>query len=59
MTGVQTCALPIWAHRSITAAIRAQDSDAAVRRMERHVYAYAKAVIEVEERTEISIPDTD
>jgi DNA-binding FadR family transcriptional regulator len=47
------------AHRSITAAIRAQDSDAAVRRMERHVYAYAKAVIEVEERTEISIPDTD
>lgn len=47
------------AHRSITAAIRAQDSDAAVRRMERHVYAYAKAVMEVEERTEISVPDPE
>jgi GntR family transcriptional repressor for pyruvate dehydrogenase complex len=47
------------AHRSITAAIRAQDPDAAVRRMERHVYAYAKAVLEVEERTEISVPDTE
>jgi GntR family transcriptional regulator, transcriptional repressor for pyruvate dehydrogenase complex len=45
------------AHRSITKAIRAQDADAAVRRMEGHVYAYAKAVIEVEERTEISVPD--
>jgi GntR family transcriptional regulator, transcriptional repressor for pyruvate dehydrogenase complex len=47
------------AHQSITKAIRAQDADAAVRRMERHVYAYAKAVVEVEERTEISVPDTD
>jgi DNA-binding FadR family transcriptional regulator len=47
------------AHRSITAAIRTQDSDAAVRRMERHVYAYAQAVMEVEDRTEISVPDTD
>jgi DNA-binding FadR family transcriptional regulator len=47
------------AHRSITEAIRAQDPDAAVRRMERHVYAYAKAVLEVEERTEISVPDTE
>lgn len=47
------------AHRSITDAIRAQDPDAAVRRMERHVYAYAEAVLEVEERTEISLPDTE
>jgi GntR family transcriptional regulator, transcriptional repressor for pyruvate dehydrogenase complex len=47
------------AHRSITAAIRAQDPDAAVRRMERHVYAYAQAVLEVEERTEIPVPDTE
>jgi GntR family transcriptional repressor for pyruvate dehydrogenase complex len=47
------------AHRSITEAIRAKDSDAAVRRMERHVYAYAQAVLEVEERTEISVPDAE
>ena len=47
------------AHRSITKAIQAQDGDAAVRRMERHVYAYAKAVLEVEERTEIPVPDGD
>jgi DNA-binding FadR family transcriptional regulator len=47
------------AHRSITKAIRAQDADAAVRRMERHVYAYAKAVVKVEERTEISVPDSE
>lgn len=47
------------AHRSITEAIRAKDSDAAVRRMERHVYAYAQAVLEVEERTQISVPDAE
>jgi DNA-binding FadR family transcriptional regulator len=47
------------AHRSITEAIRIQDSDAAVRRMERHVSSYAKAVLEVEERTEILVPDTE
>lgn len=47
------------AHRSITKAIRAQDADAAVRRMEAHVYAYAQAVVQVEERTEISVPDAD
>jgi GntR family transcriptional repressor for pyruvate dehydrogenase complex len=45
------------AHRSVTKAIRAQDADAAVRRMERHVFAYAKAVVKVEKRTEISVPD--
>jgi GntR family transcriptional regulator, transcriptional repressor for pyruvate dehydrogenase complex len=47
------------AHLSITEAIRAQDPDAAVRRMERHVSTYAKAVLEVEERIEISVPDTE
>ena len=47
------------AHRSITKAIRAQDADAAVRRMERHVYAYASAVVKVEKRTEISVPGDD
>jgi GntR family transcriptional regulator, transcriptional repressor for pyruvate dehydrogenase complex len=44
------------AHRSITAAIRGQDPDAAVRRMERHVHTYAQAVLEVEDRTEIPVP---
>ncbi|OXM61027.1 GntR family transcriptional regulator [Amycolatopsis vastitatis] len=44
------------AHKSITAAIRAQDPDAAMRRMGRHVHAYAEAVLEVDERTEIPVP---
>ena len=45
------------AHRSITKAIRAQDPEAAVRRMNRHVHSYADAVLKVDERTEISVPD--
>ena len=45
------------AHRSITAAIRGQDADAAVRRMKRHVHSYAQAVVQVEERTKIDLPD--
>jgi DNA-binding FadR family transcriptional regulator len=45
------------AHRSVTTAIRGQDPDAAVRRMKRHVHSYAEAVVEVEERTEIDLPD--
>jgi len=45
------------AHRSITEAIRDQDSEAAVRRMNRHVHAYHEAVIEVEERTAIPVGD--
>ncbi|TVT25387.1 FadR family transcriptional regulator [Amycolatopsis acidiphila] len=44
------------AHRSITAAIKGQDPDGAVRRMTRHVHSYAEAVLEVEERTEIPVP---
>jgi len=47
----------IRAHRAITEAIRAQDPDAAVRRMNRHVHAYAEAVLEVEERTAIEVPE--
>jgi DNA-binding FadR family transcriptional regulator len=43
------------AHRRITEAIRDKDPDAAVRRMNRHVHAYAEAVVEVEERTEIVV----
>lgn len=45
------------AHRSITAAIRAQDPNAAVRRMTRHVHTYAEAILEVEERTEVEVHD--
>ncbi len=43
------------AHTSITDAIRGQDSAAALRRMTKHVHGYAEAVVQVEERTEISI----
>lgn len=45
------------AHETITEAIRAQDPDAAVRRMRRHVHAYAEAVLEVEDRTAIEVPE--
>ncbi len=45
----------IRAHQGITEAIRAQDPDAALRRMNAHVHAYAEAVLEVEERTAIEV----
>jgi GntR family transcriptional repressor for pyruvate dehydrogenase complex len=45
------------AHKSITDAIRRQDPEAAVRRMSRHVHAYAEAVLEVEDRTSIEVPE--
>lgn len=44
------------AHRTITEAIRDRDAEAAIRRMNRHVHAYAEAVLEVEERDQIEIP---
>ncbi|HEY1920588.1 MAG TPA: FadR/GntR family transcriptional regulator [Streptosporangiaceae bacterium] len=44
------------AHRKITDAIRAQDAEAAVRRMKRHVHMYAEAIAEVENRTAIELP---
>lgn len=43
------------AHASITDAIKTQDPAAALRRMTKHVHGYAEAVVQVEERTEISI----
>ncbi|MFC8661323.1 FadR/GntR family transcriptional regulator [Streptomyces sp. NPDC057199] len=46
------------AHRSITDAIHAQDPDAAVRRMGRHVHAYAEAVLQVDKRTDIVVEDS-
>lgn len=45
----------IRAHLGITEAIRAQHPDAALRRMNKHVHAYAEAVQEVEERTVIEV----
>jgi DNA-binding FadR family transcriptional regulator len=43
------------AHTRITDAIRARDTDAALRRMTRHVHSYAEAVVEVENRTAIDV----
>jgi len=45
------------AHRAVTKAIKGKDSDAAKRRMSRHVHAYAEAVMEVEDRTMIELPE--
>jgi DNA-binding FadR family transcriptional regulator len=50
-------ATTIRAHRTITNAIRESDPEAAVRRMSRHVHSYAEAVLAVEDRTDISLPD--
>jgi DNA-binding FadR family transcriptional regulator len=46
------------AHRTVTEAIRKQDAEASMRRMSRHVHAYAEAALEVEERTAISLPES-
>ena len=45
------------AHRSITQAIEKGDVTASVRRMTRHVHAYAQAVVAVENRTAIAVDD--
>lgn len=45
------------AHKTITDAIRSGDPAAAMRRMTKHVHGYAEAVVQVEERTEIELPD--
>jgi DNA-binding FadR family transcriptional regulator len=45
------------AHKSITAAIRSRDAEAASRRMQRHVHSYAKAALAVDAREEISVED--
>lgn len=51
--------ITVRAHRSVTRAIKDRDADAAVRRMSRHVHAYAVAALEVEDRTAITLPDQD
>ncbi|THJ76137.1 FadR/GntR family transcriptional regulator [Candidatus Frankia alpina] len=48
--------LTVRAHRGITEAIRSRDAERAVRRMNRHVHAYAEAVLKVDERTAIDVP---
>jgi GntR family transcriptional regulator, transcriptional repressor for pyruvate dehydrogenase complex len=45
------------AHRSITAAIRSRDADAAARRMRRHVHSYAKAALAMDERDAIAVDE--
>jgi GntR family transcriptional regulator, transcriptional repressor for pyruvate dehydrogenase complex len=45
------------AHRTVTKAIQAKDPEAARRRMSRHVHSYAEAVMEVEDRTAIEVPE--
>jgi DNA-binding FadR family transcriptional regulator len=50
-------AATVRAHRSVTRAIKERDADAAVRRMNRHVHTYAAAVLEVDQRTAISVAD--
>ena len=45
------------AHRSITAAIRSRDADAAARRMRRHVHTYAETALAMDEREAISVDE--
>ncbi len=45
------------AHRGITDAIRKRDAEAAVRRMRRHVHGYAEAVLKIDQREAITVPD--
>ena len=45
------------AHESITRAIRKQEPKAALRRMSQHVHTYAEAILQVEDRTEIQVPN--
>ncbi|AZG46616.1 HTH-type transcriptional regulator LutR [Gordonia insulae] len=46
------------AHKTITDAIKAGDSAAAMRRMTKHVHGYAEAVVQVEERTKIDLGES-
>jgi DNA-binding FadR family transcriptional regulator len=50
-------AVTLRAHKSITAAIRSRDAEAAARRMSRHVHSYAKAALAMDERDAISVDD--
>jgi GntR family transcriptional repressor for pyruvate dehydrogenase complex len=52
-------AMTVRAHRSVTRAIRERDAEAAVRRMTRHVHAYAAAALAVDDRTAITVDADD
>lgn len=52
-------AITVRAHKSVTRAIKDKDPEAAVRRMTRHVHAYAEAALEVEDRTAITLPEPE
>lgn len=49
--------ITVRAHESVTRAIEDEDADAAVRRMTRHVHAYAEAALRAEDRTAITLSD--
>lgn len=51
--------ITVRAHKSVTRAIKDKDPEAAVRRMSRHVHAYATAALAVEKRTAITVTETD
>jgi DNA-binding FadR family transcriptional regulator len=46
----------IRAHARVTEAIEAGDTEAALRRMTRHLHTYTEAISEVEDRTAIEVP---
>ena len=48
-------ATAVRAHKTITNAIRAQDPEAAVRRMTRHVHSHAQAALAADKRTAIEV----
>ena len=45
------------AHARVTEAIGARDTEAALRRMTRHLHKYTEAISEVEDRTAIEVPE--
>ena len=49
--------ITVKAHRSVTRAIREKDSEAAVRRMSRHVHSYAESIKDFEDRTDIPLDE--
>jgi DNA-binding FadR family transcriptional regulator len=52
-------ATAVRAHKTITNAIRAQDPEAAVRRMTRHVHSHAEAALAADKRTSIDVTDEE
>lgn len=55
----QVRATAVRAHKTITNAIRAQDPEAAVRRMTRHVHSHAEAALAADQRHAIEVSDEE